>query len=364
MGHPSVDYRLEEVFRLCVSGKEVRRFTTNFSGMTIEHLINSMLSVERLDPYLFLLNNKKKLEYIGSIGTSLNAVPMTFNPDGTVSAIRSEDKKLENELNTTTLFFKKQIEPLIHFVRNSIFRGNSIKSQDISIDKEHNVLAVCDLSNEYAVLEIKTGEINMEAYKDQLYYEAAGRECYIMGMEWHAKESVDFTIKKVSFSAYSGNRSHKAEARKQAKKEKWTAFLAPLKIEVTQYVDCKTPIELKCQACGYEWSADLKMIQSKDFCCPTCHAMRKTIAQISEQQYETPHKSTDSINRGMQSMAIRYALKIVEQSTGKVTVDSSSYTGSKNKVKAHCNVCGYEWETRADHLVTRCWCPLCRKNNK
>ena len=64
-------------------------------------------------------------------------------------------------LNQITLTLKEKNKPLIEFIRDSVFHREKIRSDEIGINKDYNVLAECDLSSPTAVLEIKTGLANV-----------------------------------------------------------------------------------------------------------------------------------------------------------------------------------------------------------
>ncbi|MGP1906808.1 hypothetical protein ACTSEZ_01465 [Metabacillus sp. JX24] len=55
-----------------------------------------------------------------------------------------------------------------------------------------------------------------------------------------------------------------------------------------------------------------------------------------------------------------YKLKVLKRSDN--TINVLNYINSREKVAAQCNVCGYEWKIRSDHLLSRPYCPSCRKN--
>ena len=59
-----------------------------------------------------------------------------------------------------------------------------------------------------------------------------------------------------------------------------------------------------------------------------------------------------------------YVAKVSDRSAGKLEVDLDSYKGGKDSVTVHCKVCGYTWTKRADRLLERCYCPICRKTTK
>ena len=59
--------------------------------------------------------------------------------------------------------------------------------------------------------------------------------------------------------------------------------------------------------------------------------------------------------------ADNYLERILQKSNH--TIAAFHYTGAKNDVDAICLVCNHKWKVRADHLVARCWCPACKKEN-
>lgn len=52
--------------------------------------------------------NKSKLDYIGRIPNGVSMIPMSFNSDGTVTAIHKEDRETEIRLNSTTVNIKNK----------------------------------------------------------------------------------------------------------------------------------------------------------------------------------------------------------------------------------------------------------------
>lgn len=167
-----------------IDSKGIEKFPTNFTGITIEHLINSMLDVDVQNSRRFLLENKLKLDFIGKIPNGVTMVPMSFNPDGTVTALHKEDKQMEKRINSTAKNLKERIRPLVDFIKYEIFKNERILSQELVVDYENNILALCDLSTDKTILEIKTNNADALAYKEQFFYEAKGRAIYHLKMEW------------------------------------------------------------------------------------------------------------------------------------------------------------------------------------
>lgn len=110
---PYIRCDAEEVFRLKISGEHILRFPTNFSGMTIEHLIDVALDANEADNREFLTANSSKNEFIGYMPSYTSYTPMSFNDDGTVTAARVEDEGCEKEINSTIEQMREQLTPLI-----------------------------------------------------------------------------------------------------------------------------------------------------------------------------------------------------------------------------------------------------------
>ena len=64
---PKINYELVPVKSINIKSKKLEKFDTNISGLTIEHLINTLLNVEdkNLETMLFQMQNRNKLKKIG-----------------------------------------------------------------------------------------------------------------------------------------------------------------------------------------------------------------------------------------------------------------------------------------------------------
>ena len=197
---PKLEYSVRRVKSIVVKTNKIKKFDTNISGVTIEHLINTMLNVKKIDSYNFLVENKRKLKYIGRLPSIYDEILATFNSDGTITAMQEKDEQIVKEINKSIEELKKKIGPVIEYIKTSIFKNKEILSQELVISKDKKVLAQCDLSNEKSVLEIKTYSFKMEKMKYQLYYESNGRNCYVMNIDWgKSPKELTFTISKVNF---------------------------------------------------------------------------------------------------------------------------------------------------------------------
>lgn len=341
-----------------IDSKGIEKFPTNFTGMTIEHLINSMLDVDVQNSRRFLLENKLKLDFIGKIPNGVTMVPMSFNPDGTVTALHKEDKQMEKRINSTAKNLKERIRPLVDFIKYEIFKNERILSQELVVDYENNILALCDLSTDKTILEIKTNNADALAYKEQFFYEAKGRAIYHLKMEWVKDWNTDL-LKKIIFhlsfvDAHVGTPSSsnwtrgKREEKRARKITEIQKYLSCSDISLVSFTNISSPIRLQCKNCGYEWFIGYAALEKKIPDCPKCNPKIKGRT-----------RTTISKEEQMKHRADNYYEKILQKSNR--TIVAMNYIGSKDDVDAICVTCGYKWKSRADHLVDRCWCPICKK---
>ncbi len=200
---PKINCKIEELKKIRIDSTKIKKFENNITGISIEHLINSLLNVKDMneETLLFQIKNKKNLKELGKLPSLIHEIPISFNSDGTLRAINIQDEKRIKEINKVTELIKENIKPLIKYIKQDIFDNEEIMSQELVINKEDNILAKCDLSTKNAVLEIKTYIPDMEKIKYQLYYEACGRDIYILQTEWNSKlkKGLIFTVYKVIF---------------------------------------------------------------------------------------------------------------------------------------------------------------------
>lgn len=167
--------------------KMIKKFPTNITGITLENAINSMLHVKEEDNFDFLVQNKKHLQYIGSLETKINEIPIITENDGTIKTTAPEYESYVKEINNVTKVVMENLQPTIDFIKKNIFIESEITSQELVISDDKKILALCDLSSPNSILEIKTMEIiQNDQYGEhisplisrQLYYQCKGRNVY------------------------------------------------------------------------------------------------------------------------------------------------------------------------------------------
>lgn len=357
---PFIRCDAEEVYNLEISGDYILRFPTNFSGMIVESLIDSMLGVTKADNTRFLAENSAKNELLGFMPSLTSYMPISLNDDGTVTAARREDKGDEKQFNAMVGQARSQLASLAKFISDEVFRGSPVISQELVVNDELGILALCDLSTDDAVLEIKTSKCDPERHAEQLYYEARGRRAYLLGMEWGNRGGVPnarLTLMRVR--TYPGEKPNKGREKAIAAIEK---ALDAGGIDLIAYAKSTAPIKVRCRACETEWDDAYGRIKAGSCSCPKCRP--EGPANRSRPRREGSRSQAVKTGRMTPAESLllragRYASKVTERSCGELVVDQESYSGAREDVRVTCRRCGHTMECRADHLLDRCYCRNC-----
>ena len=203
-------------------------------------------------------------------------------------------------------------------------------------------MAKCDLSTDDKIMEIKAFNIDVERIKYQLYYEARGREIYILQTFWNSdlKQGLKFVIYKVTpreFVPKVIDRTKQIQKRKRELEKK----IGNPDIEIINYINTTCDIKIKCKICDTEWITSYSRLMKKCVC-PTCNPKPEKIKPVRERiDYEKRFRDKISLKSNERLFVITYG-------------------GAREKSLVKCMDCGNEWEIRSDHLVDRCYCPRCR----
>ncbi|MCM3325041.1 excinuclease ABC subunit C [Cytobacillus kochii] len=94
--------------------------------------------------------------------------------------------------------------------------------------------------------------------------------------------------------------------------------------------------------------------------------LTKKLLKLKKRKKTRIKKAKEIVNKSV--LAENNKVKRAEVYKQKVLIKSDSavkvlnYVSSREKVTAQCTSCGYEWKIRSDHLLSRPYCPSCRKN--
>ena len=346
---PSIYIKHSVIKQFEIDKKKIHRYETNISGVSIEHLINSMLEVEKCNNIHYEIDNKNKLNFIGRLPSVVREIPISLNSDGTIRSLDKNFDKYIESVNKTTESIKEQIGPLIEYIKTNIFEKKKILSQELVLNEENNILSKCDLSTAKAVLEIKMGfNLDFEKIKKQLYFESRNRKVYVLSIDW--KKAI-FEISKVEFISEDEKNEIKYIERIKNSTKKFQKKIKNKDIKVVEYINTSSDIKLKCKKCGNEWTTSYRRFNNHPFCL----ICKPEVFTIVKKEKEL--KNTEKIDYGK-----KYSEKIFKKSNGMIVV--LKYYGSKSNAEVGCLKCNHRWKIRADHLVSRCYCPNCRKNGK
>lgn len=189
---PPMDHTLEKVFDLTIGGNQIKKFDTNINGMAFEHMLNCAIKAIPQDNSEFLIKNNEKLKFINELYSEIvRQISVTPSEDGVFKTDDAEFQELVEEVNSAYKTIEKKCQGLISFVKQDVFEGKSILTQELVIT-DNKILAKCDLSTENAVLEIKTGNVfeNDEKTKlkehvaRQIYYQKRKRSSYLLSLQF------------------------------------------------------------------------------------------------------------------------------------------------------------------------------------
>lgn len=189
-----IDY--EEVYCLKLSDKCYNKKDMWFqpAGFASERMIRASLNATNIEDPSFAKENFKKLQLIGKFSYKPDdyEIPVIENSDGTLTAVREEDKEAVEEMNRATLQIKSELPPLFTFLKEKIFQNKPINTQETVINHELKSFGYTDFSNDVACLEMKFSDGMMDDFyfnkyhplinkhKYQLYILSNGRPTYLL----------------------------------------------------------------------------------------------------------------------------------------------------------------------------------------
>lgn len=330
--------------------EKIERFGTNINGIAIEHLISTLVKAKKLDNFDYLFNNKKNIKYVGTLPNENQneVIPVVTTIDGKILSLNSKYENEIAEINKNTETLEKQINPLIDYIKNDIFKSNDIFSQELVIDKNANILCVCDLSNKDTVLEIKTTiNLNFDKFKNQLYFQSKGRNTYVLHLDWFSEKINIYQINFIS------NEQKKIEMKEKNILKRKNIFQSKIRnkdIEVINYIKKTNKIKFKCKKCNYTWEIFNSEFERHPFC-PKC---QPTVYTGLRKEMELQLKEINSYGNDFKN-------KVFIRSNKSLIV--LKYYGLNSVTKIGCINCNYIWKTKPHFLLKHCYCPNCNKKH-
>lgn len=349
---PYIACESELIAKLDIDKESIRRFPSNITGVTVEHLINTLCNAKRAAGIEWMRANKSKMDLLGQIGTFGGVIPVKLMSDGTIEAIYQVDEAKVRDINAFNGLLRKRIEPLVKYViLNDVFEGaDEIMSQELVVHEDLGILALCDLSSKNAVLEIKTYDAKPAEIAEQLYYEANGRDAYLLAIKW-GERALGETHAGAQLLLYHVNPhpGDKPNTRVEKAAAKLRLALEPQGIELAEYRGSQKKALLRCPICSCEWAATIYRATNGKTKCPTCFPKKSSARK----------PRATSLERGAQ-----FASKVSAASNGIIEIDVTAYKNIRVKVEAHCLKCDHRWQIRGDHLLEKPVCPRCNQGGK
>ena len=133
------------------------------------------------------------LKMVGKLPSEYIEIPVIKREDGTLKSLNPQYEEYIRSVNETSNIIRSGITEVIDYIREKIFYNKEIRTQEITISENNRVLALCDLSSDDAVLEMKTFDIfsvyhsrKREDVIRQMYYQKGNKELYAMSIIFDA----------------------------------------------------------------------------------------------------------------------------------------------------------------------------------
>ena len=159
-------------------------------------------------------------------------------------------------------------------------------------------------------------------------------ECRVCGNQW--TQTPNMLLRKSGCPECA--RKHLGDARRKTN-EQFVAELEqanPNAVPLDAYVNCTTPLNVRCRACGTIWKSTPTSLL-KGVLCPRCRHERKMAIR---------RKSNDDF---LEDMSTKHPnIQVL-----------GSYQGSKVGIPCKCMKCGFKWFPRPNDLMDGHGCPKC-----
>lgn len=205
--YPKIDIVPKLIYKYKITNSRIKKFPGNATGMAIENALKYVLRAEHQDNQEFLIENKNKLKLVGFVIHEEEKVPVELKANGLIGAINPSDKKIVDSINETSQIIIDNVQPVADFIKNELFFNEKLMDQELVIT-DNKVLALCDISSNTKVLEIKTRKIINEKgclrpdILRQLFYQQKNRDVYIMQIDFNVGDDVPKHKKGICFYIY------------------------------------------------------------------------------------------------------------------------------------------------------------------
>jgi len=350
--------------------KSIKKFPTNITGITIENAINSLLKVEEQDNFKFLAENKRHLEYVGSLDSRIEEIPIITESDGTIKTTDSQYNDYVDEVNKVTKVIMDNLSSTIAFIRKNIFGETRIMSQEMVISEDNKILALCDLSSDKSIMEIKTMDIMREdeyglhisaLISRQLYYQRNGRDVYALSLifDKHYKEKTfEEVVDGLKIKIYKVDLKIVEIIPKVYKPG---IFATRILQELIKDNSLTYPqLAKKTGFSERTIQSYIRELRDNGFIVREGLSNQNGVWRVLKDENGNPVPEDQQVKFRAIDYSENYKQKVLEMTGGKVVC--INYVNSQTPAEYECQVCGHKWSTRAEHFKHRQkhGCPKCK----
>lgn len=350
--------------------KSIKKFPTNITGITIENAINSLLGVEKQDNYKFLADNKRHLEYVGSLDSRIEEIPIITENDGTIKTTDPQYNDYVAEINNVTKVIMENLVDTIKFIKTNIFTDSRIMSQEMVISEDNKILALCDLSSSKSIMEIKTMNIMKEdeyglhisaLISRQLYYQRKGRDVYALSIVFdkHSKEKTfEEVVDGLRIKIYKVDLKVVEIIPKVYK----PGFFAT-KILQELIKDNSLTYPQLAKKTGFserKIQSYVRELKDNGFIVREGLSNQNGVWRVLKDENGNLVPEDQQVKFRTIDYSENYKQKVLEMTEGKIVC--TNYINSQTPAEYECMVCGHKWSTRAEHFKHRQkhGCPKCK----
>lgn len=328
---------------------DIIRFGSNITGVSIESKLETFFNAKKVDSTKFLSKNIQSLEYVGTLPTTVESIPVLTDNQGNLIATNEKDASLVKVINSAYAKLQEDAADMVSYIKKEIFKSEQILSQELVVNEKDNVLALCDLSNQNAVVEIKTGhKIDVNDFKYQLFYQSRERPCYMLTINW---QNLTLDLLKINFvfddEAENLIKESKNSKLKQEADELQREHFDKKNLTIIEYKGKTCNSKFKCNICNKTFAMKRNLTRetiSYFLHCPYCNP------QNTPERYEKLEEKDYDFHWEIQGKLGRRRILIYNWIT-------------KNEIYLKCKKCDIVWQETIKSLEA-CRCPSCSKRKK
>ena len=292
--------------------------------------------------------------------------------EGTFGTYDAEYEAYVNDVNNVTKAISIQMDSTISFIKEHIFKTGVVKSQELVVSNDRRFLALCDLSNDSSVVEIKTfSSIIKDVYgthidqnvSRQLYYESNGRKPYVLEVSFktHLSKNLSHSIvDSLTINLFEVDlRTIEEKPRVfflyENSKKVLKALLNDNTLSNNQIASMVglTPRQVQVATWDLEWAHCIKRVGSK----------RDGVWIVLLDLKGNPVSDLNQKKKKSIDLSNTYIKNIKEKTSDSIEV--LSYTTSREDAEYLCKLCGYKWAMNPKNFRDRKYkCPKCKSKRK